>query len=195
MAATVDPTVERCLVSRARQGEPAAFEALVREHGPFVFNLALRTLGDSNDAEDAAQEAFVRAWRGLATFREDASFKTWLYRIVVRVCYDRLPRLHRDLASLDAESAIDVSDGRQDVQQQVQMNDTAVLVRQTIDLLPESYRLLITLRHLHELSYKEIANVTGMPLGTVKVGLHRARKLLRSMMLEQTDGEACRESA
>ena len=83
------------LVARARQGDEAAFEQLVLRHQRYVFNLAYRVLGDSAEAEDATQEAFVRVWRGLSGFRGQAQFTTWLYRIVHNLCLNRLPGLRR----------------------------------------------------------------------------------------------------
>jgi RNA polymerase sigma-70 factor, ECF subfamily len=190
VAASTVTADERLLVARARRGDPAAFEALVRAHAAYAYNLALRTLGDPRDAEEAAQDAFVRAWRGLATFREDARFGTWLYRIVVRVCYDRLPRLRRDLAALGTDAGVDVPDGRQDVDARVLTDALRAELHAAIAALPADYRLLITLRHLQEMSYEDIAMVTGMPLGTVKVGIFRARRVLRAVLTtaEVADG-------
>ncbi|MBN1145911.1 MAG: sigma-70 family RNA polymerase sigma factor, partial [Anaerolineales bacterium] len=91
---------EAQLVQRARRGDTDAFAELLRAHQDFAYNLALRALGDPHEAEDVAQEAFVRAWQALPRFRGDARFRTWLYRIVANLCYNRLPRLRRELSSL-----------------------------------------------------------------------------------------------
>ena len=170
---------EQDLVARARAGEGAAFEALMTRHATFVYNLALRTLGDPHEAEDVAQEAFVRAWRGLPQFRADARFGTWLYRIVTNLCYNRLPALRAGLEALDIEAGRQIADERQPVDAGLLAGEIAARIRAAIDALPESYRLLITLRHLQEMSYTDIAEVTGMPLGTVKTGIHRARRQLQ----------------
>jgi RNA polymerase sigma-70 factor (ECF subfamily) len=168
------------LVRRAQRGETRAFSTLVTEHQQFVYNLALRSLGDAREAEDVAQEAFVRAWQALPQFRGQARFQTWLYRIVVNLCFTRLPRLRRELAALSEEEALDLpseswSDPAADVEQAEQR---AFLFRQ-IEALPESYRLLVTLRFQQELSYEEIASIVNLPLGTVKIGIFRARQRLR----------------
>ncbi|MFN8423995.1 MAG: sigma-70 family RNA polymerase sigma factor [Anaerolineae bacterium] len=96
-----DGADEHALAARAKGGDHDAFEVLVRRHGRYVYNLAHVTLGDPHEAEDAAQETFVRAWRALSGFRAESQLRTWLYRIVVNVCYDRLPRLRQDVARID----------------------------------------------------------------------------------------------
>src|SRR5258707_12764037 len=87
-------------LERARAGDVEAFGALVLAHQQFVYNLAWRALGDEHDAQDAAQEAFVRVWQALPNFRGQAQFRTWLYRIVTHLCYSRLPRLRQQEAAL-----------------------------------------------------------------------------------------------
>jgi RNA polymerase sigma-70 factor (ECF subfamily) len=174
---------EQQLVSRARSGDLDAFEALVIEHERYVYNLALRVVGDSSEAEDLAQQAFVRAWQALPRFRSEAKFSTWLYRIVINLCYNRLPQVKADLVSLvPDEEAMNLPDERQQVEKNFLDSELRDLLHQEIAALPESYRLLLTLRHLQELSYEEIAGVTGMPLGTVKTGIFRARRMLREAL-------------
>lgn len=168
------------LVRRAQQGDTQAFAALLTEHQRFVYNLALRSLGDAHEAEDVAQEAFVRAWQALPRFRGQSRFQTWLYRIVVNLCFTRMPRLRRDLNALSEEDALDLpsesfADPAVGIEQQEQR---AFLFRQ-IEALSESQRLLVTLRFQQELSYEEIASIVNLPLGTVKVGIFRARQRLR----------------
>ncbi len=175
---------ERELIRRAKQGETAAFETLVQQHASFVYNLALRTLNDAHEAEDVAQEAFVRAWQALPQFRVKAQFRTWLYRIVTNLCYNRLPQLKRELAALDPAEAVVLSDGRQAVERELFTAELRQQIFTAIDNLPQSYRLLVTLRHLQGLSYQEIAEVTEMPLGTVKTGIFRARQMLQERLSE-----------
>jgi len=175
---------ERELIRRAQQGETAAFETLVQQHAPFVYNLALRTLNDAHEAEDMAQETFVRAWQALPQFQARAQFRTWLYRIVTNLCYNRLPQLKRELAALDPAEEVVLSDGRQAVERELLTAELRRQIFTAIDNLPQSYRLLVTLRHLQELSYQEIAEVTEMPLGTVKTGIFRARQMLQERLRE-----------
>ena len=160
------------IVTRAQQGDPAAFETLVEMHAQYVYNLALRVVQNPQEAEDLAQEAFIRAWRGLPEFRGQSKFSTWLYRIVTNLCYNHLPRLKRELTSLvPDEDALGMPDERQTPEDGVLSMELCTELHAVVEELPDSYRLLITLRHLQNMSYNEIAQVTGMPLGTVKTGI------------------------
>ena len=170
---------ERQLIARAQAGDTAAYAQLVDAHAPFVYNLALKLLGVPQEADDLAQEAFLRAWRALASFREEARFQTWLYRIVTNLCYNRLPNLKEELAALDPDEDVALPAKRPLPERQLINADLRADLREAINGLSESYRLLIVLRHLQGMAYEEIAAVTGMPLGTVKTGIHRARKELR----------------
>jgi len=179
---------DEALVLRAQQGDKLAFAALVDRHATYVYNLALRVLRRPEEAEEVAQEAFVRAWRGLPGFQRSAQFQTWLYRIVVNLCYNRLPQLKRELTTLVPDAAAQhLADPQQQVETGLLSAELQQLLHQAIEELPEHYRLLITLRYLQELSYNEIVEVTGLPLGTVKTGIHRARALLRTA-LEEYEG-------
>mgnify|MGYP001829173323 CR=1 FL=1 len=174
---------EKQIVARAQQGDPAAFEALMDMHAQYVYNLALRVVQNPQEAEDLAQEAFLRAWRGLPAFRGQSKFSTWLYRIVTNLCYNQLPRIKRELASLAPdEEAIRLPDEYQSPEGGVLTAELRTHLHTIIEELPESYRLLITLRHLQGMSYKEISQVTDMPLGTVKTGIYRARQLLKTAL-------------
>ncbi|MBE2221146.1 MAG: sigma-70 family RNA polymerase sigma factor [Anaerolineae bacterium] len=175
---------EQALIRQAQQGNTAAFEALVTMHANLVYNLAFRTLNNPQEAEDVAQEAFVRAWQGLPQFQAKAQFSTWLYRIVTNLCYNRLPRLKTELMALDTETAVTLPDTHPAIETGLLSEETKAALHNAIENLPESYRLLITLRHLQEMSYAEIAAVTELPLGTVKTGIFRARRLLREQLEE-----------
>ncbi len=165
------------LVARARQGDEAAFERLVLRHQRYAFNMAYRVLDDYAEAEDATQEAFVRAWRGLPGFRREAKFTTWLYRIVHNLCLNRLPRLRRELLQTEPlEEVLANPDpappDRFDAQERM------AFLHAQLERLPEKYRLVLTLRYLQDFSYAEIAAALDLPMGTVKTHIHRARRLL-----------------
>lgn len=178
---------EEGLIRRAQQGDTAAFELLMNRHAPFVYNLALRTVGDPQEAEDMAQETFIRAWRTLPQFRRQAQFTTWLYRIAVNLCYNRLPGLKAEVAALDPAEAADWGGERPTVEGLVVTAEMQGRVQAALDSLPESYRLLLSLRHLQEMSYAEIAETMQMPLGTVKTGIFRGRALLREALEDGHD--------
>jgi RNA polymerase sigma-70 factor (ECF subfamily) len=176
-------TEEKELVRRAQAGDAEAFSLLVSEHQQFVYNLALRALQDSHEAEDAAQDAFVRAWMALPNFRGQSQFRTWLYRIVTNVCYNRMPKLRRQMAAMGDDQVIDVPDeDSDDPADEVEAAQRRAYLHTQIDELPESYKILVTLRYQQGLSYDEIASVLSLPLGTVKTGLFRAKAQLRQAL-------------
>ena len=176
------PDTEQHLIPRAQQGDQEAFAALVNEHQRYVYNLALRVLKNEEEALDLAQETFVRAWTALPNFRGQSQFRTWLYRIVTNLCYNRLPTLRRSLNELGDDVIAEIPETDIAFDNPVRGLESRELrsyLHQAIDHLDESYRLLISLRYQNELSYEEIATMLNLPLGTVKTGLFRAKEQLR----------------
>lgn len=177
---------EQTLVEQAQSGDANAFAELVTQHGRMIYNLCLRTLENPHEAEDVAQETFLRAWKALPRFRAQSRLSTWLYRIATNLCYNRLPHLQRELSALNADEVVDLPDERQGVEAQIVSAESVAVVDSAVKQLPESYRLLIILRHMQGLSYAEIADVTGMPLSSVKTGIFRARHRLREQLADQS---------
>lgn len=186
---------EAALVERARKGDANAFEALVLAEQRFVYSLALRFTGDAREAEDIAQEAFLRVWRGLPGFEGRSQFRTWLYRIVVNLCYNRLPRLRQEFTALGIEeedgedsprgqSSLIAGGAYADPARQVEANERQAFLQAQILLLPRTQRVLAMLRFQQDCSYEEIAEVMDLPLGTVKTGLFRARQRLKCALRE-----------
>ena len=176
------PDTEQNLIQRARKGDHEAFAALVTEHQRYVYNLALRVLKNEEEALDLAQETFVRAWTAFPNFRGQSQFRTWLYRIVTNLCYNRLPNLRRSLNDLgdDVISEIQETDIAFDNPAHgSESRELRSYLHKAIEELDENYRLLISLRYQSELSYEEIASTLNLPLGTVKTGLFRAKEKLR----------------
>jgi RNA polymerase sigma-70 factor (ECF subfamily) len=172
-------------VRRAQAGNSDAFATLVERHQGFVYNLALRVIGSPQEAEDLAQEAFVRAWLALPNFRGQAQFRTWLYRIVTNLCYNRLPGLRRELLAAGEDGLDEIPASpwwEADPATSAEAQEQRAYLHQQIDCLPPSYRLLVTLRYQDGLSYEEIARLANMPLGTVKTGLFRAKAQLRQAL-------------
>lgn len=180
---------EQALIKQAQAGNTNAFAGLVTMHGTLVYNLALRTLNDPQEAEDVAQETFVRAWLALPRFRAQAQLSTWLYRIATNLCYNRLPQLKRELAALDPDAQVDLPDERQATEELLLTAEIMTQVETAVNQLPESYRMLITLRHIQGLSYADIADVAEMPIGSVKTGIFRARRQLRQMLTQELESE------
>jgi RNA polymerase sigma-70 factor, ECF subfamily len=176
------PDTEQHLIQRAQTGDQEAFAMLVTEHQRYVYNLALRVLKNEEEALDLAQETFVRTWTALPNFRGQSQFRTWLYRIVTNLCYNRLPKLRRSLTELGDDVIVEIPETGIDFgnpAEGVESRELRSHLHQAIDHLEENYRLLISLRYQSELSYQEIATTLNLPLGTVKNGLFRAREQLR----------------
>jgi RNA polymerase sigma-70 factor (ECF subfamily) len=167
---------ERALVARARRGDASAFRALVERHQARAVALARRVLRDQHEAEEAAQDAFLKAWAALPGFREEARFGTWLHRIVFRRALDRLDSLkarrrHEAAAPVWPEAS-GPEGGR----------DAAALerIRRHVDALPAAQRAAITLFYFEDRSVLEAARVLDMHENTLKTHLHRARAALRA---------------
>jgi RNA polymerase sigma-70 factor (ECF subfamily) len=177
------PESETTLIQSAQKGDHEAFAALVEDHQRYVYNLAYRVLKDENEALDLTQETFVRAWTALPNFKGQSQFRTWLYRIVTNLCYNRLPNLRRSLNDLGDDVMEDIPESNfNNPARQFESNESRKHLYQAIDDLEVNYKILITLRYQHELSYDEIASTLNLPLGTVKTGIFRAREQLRKSL-------------
>ena len=177
------------IIARVRSGETRLFEELVRRHQDAVYGAALRFLRSPPDAQDVAQEAFLRAYRGLEGFKGTAKVSTWLYRITYNLCIDwqrSHRRRRRDSASL--AEAPDVADERVDVVQEVLDDEERKAVRRAVDELDLHYRTVVLLLYYEKLSYEEIAAVLRVPVKTVETRLYRARKLIRRRLGEEGGG-------
>lgn len=166
------------LVSTALAGHAEAFGTLVERYERAVYNLCLRTLRDAEEAKDASQEAFFKAFRGLGTFRTGSKFSTWIFSIAYHACCDRLSRRRR-FSDAEMPERADPSPGP-DVH--VERLDEASRLRTAIDALPEKYRTVVTMYHLQGQQYEEIARVLDLPMGTVKTHLFRAKEHLRKLL-------------
>lgn len=180
---------EQELAAKARAGDRDAFEQLVLTYQNRVYTLALRLTGDREEARDLAQEAFLRAWQGLPSFRGDSGFSTWLHRLTTNVCLDFLRRRtrqreHEPGVSLDDETVPEPADCSQDPQLRLERAELARTVERGLAALPEHYRQALVLRELSGLRYQEIAAALGVDMGTVKSRLARARVLMAKFLTE-----------
>ncbi len=180
VARVIEPLDDGTLVAQALGGRNDAFEELVSRYDRAVYHLSLKTLRNADDAKDATQEAFFRAYRSLGTFRPGAKFSTWLFSIAYHACCDRIARRKR---YTDAEIA-DGADPAPGPEAVVMARNEARMLRAAIDELPEKYRVVITLYHLQGRQYEEIAKVLDLPMGTVKTHLFRAKELLRRKLAD-----------
>lgn len=173
------------LVQRAKAGDLAAFDILVARHYRHVFALAFHLLGNADDAADATQDAFLKAFERLSQFRGDAAFSTWLYRITINACHDlqrqRRPTPFSQLNEEDNESVAALEDLRPDPEEMWQRQEQQEAVQKILASLPEEFRQVIVLCDLQGLTYSEAAAVLGMPEGTVKSRLHRARHAFKDL--------------
>jgi RNA polymerase sigma-70 factor (ECF subfamily) len=171
---------EREAVARSRRGEREAFDQLVLRYQRDVYRLCYRYVNNHEDANDLAQEAFVKAWRGIGRFRGESSFSTWLYRIAVNACLNFRARRRPVVQELpDA-----LADPLPDAQVRVEGEDVARRVRSAVSRLPEKQRATLILKIYHELKHEEVAEVLGSTVGTVKANLFHALGNLRRLMAE-----------
>jgi RNA polymerase sigma-70 factor (ECF subfamily) len=175
-AAGVDTDDDLIALTLAGRGD--AFGTLVGRYERAVYHLAYRTLRETEEAKDAAQEAWIKAYRALASFRPGAKFATWIFTICYRVCCDRLAKRKR----FSGEEPPDFADPAAGPEGTFVAAEDATRLRAAIAALPEKYRVVITLFHLQGKQYDEIAAVLGLPLGTVKTHLFRAKDLLRAAL-------------
>lgn len=174
-----DPT-ETEWVARARGGDRAAFAALVGRHRDRAYTLALRIVRIPAEAEEVAQDAFVRVWRALPNFRGEAAFSTWLHRIVVRRALDRAATLRtRHARETALDSAPEPADGRAGAPD-LETRARRARLERLMATLTDAQRAVVTLYYLADRSVDEVARTLGMPLNTVKTHLSRARAALRA---------------
>ncbi len=183
-------TREERLIAQAKRGDTQAFDQLVLLYQGMVYNLAYRILGDGEAASDAAQDAFLSAYRAIGRFR-GGSFKGWLLRIVTNACYDQLRREKRQpTSSLEAlypegSPVAQRRDEGEEPEEYALRQELGWLIQQGIATLPPEQRITLLLSELQGLSYQEIAEATGTNMGTVKSRLSRARASLRDYLLSQ----------
>jgi RNA polymerase sigma-70 factor (ECF subfamily) len=186
---------ERLFLTRLRARDERAFQELVRDYGDRVFNLVLRMVGNRAEAEDIAQEVFVTVFKSIETFRGESRFSTWLLRIAANHSKNRIKYLARratDKGGLqDLPEAALADLGRSPAHGHVDGPDALLeaaergsVLERAIAALDEDQRLVVVLRDVEELSYEEICEITGLPEGTVKSRLHRARSALKERLEE-----------
>lgn len=183
------------LLERCRNGDQKAIEELVSFYEKRVFNFAFRICGNYDQANDVAQEAFIRIINSAKTFRGESSFSTWIYRIVKNVYLDEIKKSksHR-LTSLDdyvelEESSVsrEIKDDKPSPDEIVQKNEQSKTIQRAISALPENQRMIISLYHLQNQSYEEISAVLDLPVGTVKSRLSRARLALAEILKDDLE--------
>lgn len=176
-------------INQVLKGDQNAYAEIVEIYKDKVFQLCYRMLGNRHEAEDMAQEAFIRAYVNIASFNINLKFSTWLYRIATNLCIDRIRKKKPDYY-LDAE--VSGTDGLTMYSQipadttlpedEVESMELQGIIQREISRLPEKYRSVIVLKYIEELSLNEISEILDMPLGTVKTRIHRGREALRQQL-------------
>ena len=186
---------DEALIRRAASGDDGAFETLMRAHQKQVYNLCLRMCGNAEDAFDLSQEAFLRAWRGLAQYQFEAEFSTWLYRLTRNVCIDHLRRRKReDTVPLEQEQdgeviVLPIPDGAPGPEERALHEEKRRVLAEAMLSLPEEQREILILRVVNDLSYEQIAQILDLQLGTVKSRLARARMQLKKNLADGNHSE------
>lgn len=183
-----DTEQERELILRCQERDTAAMGTLIVQYNHWVYNIAYGILGNHEDAEDASQDAFLSVWQNIDSFKFRSRFSTWLYRIVRNKCLNVIDQRKRRKTD-----PMEINDSQPWVpldnvtpEQEALRSERSQILHAALDRLKESYRTILVLRELRELSYEEIAEVLNCTLGRVKSRLHEARKALREE-LERID--------
>ena len=189
---------ERLLMARLKERDPSAFDEIVRRYGDKVFSLIYRMLGNRQEAEDVAQEVFITVFKTVDTFRGEAKFSTWLLRIAANQSKNRIKYLARrptDGGEIDeapnagAQSATPGPVAHAQIEgpdKLLEAVETERLMQAAIGALDEEHRELVILRDVEEMSYQEIGEITGLPEGTIKSRLHRARMAIKEHLDKHT---------
>ncbi len=176
-------------IKEVLKGDHNAFGEIVEIYKEKVFQLCYRMLGNRHEAEDMAQEAFVRAYVNIHTFNIKLKFSTWLYRIATNLCIDRIrkkkPDYHLDAEVAGTEGLTMYSQIAADTvmpEEELESLELQDTVQKEILKLPEKYRTVIVLKYIEELSLKEISEILDLPIGTIKTRIHRGREALRKQL-------------
>jgi RNA polymerase sigma-70 factor, ECF subfamily len=181
---------EKYLLHQSKNGDMAAFGQLIEGYQKKVFNIALRMLGNPDDASEVAQEVFIRVYKSVKNFKEESSFSTWIYRITTNTCLDELRKrknkehisLDEDIHHEDGDMKRQVEDSRPTPDIIAEKNELRKIVKLAINSLSEDHRIVIILRDIQDLSYEEIAKIVKCPEGTVKSRINRARSELKEIL-------------
>jgi RNA polymerase sigma-70 factor (ECF subfamily) len=171
------------LIELSRLGDRNAFGVLVSHHYAGVIEVVYRMCGEAQVAEDAAQEAFIRAWLKLSGYQKQSSFRNWLYRIAINAAVDVLRR--KSTANIDDEETTSLFDPALGPEASLVAKEQAERIQKAVQALPEAARVVLVLREYGELSYQEISGVLDIPVGTVMSRLNYAREKLRKTLLGQ----------
>lgn len=180
---------EQELIAQALNGSQKAYAELTARHRPPVYQIILKIVRDNETAKDLVQETFMKAFASLASYRSEYRFSTWLYKIAANASIDYLRKkriqalsLDRPLETKDGSVEIEVADDSFNPERDLERKERRTGIEQAIQSLPDKYREVIIYRHKDDKSYEEIADLLGVPVGTVKARIFRARELLKKRL-------------
>lgn len=185
---------ETQLLESARAGSLAAFEELVLRYEKKIYNYCYRMTNNEQDAEDLTQEVFIKVYKNLKSFKGNSHFSTWVYRIAHNICIDRYRRMKISSVSLSAggfgedDKEIEIASWDRTPEDAVITREQQELLQKCITMLKPQYRSAIVLRDIQDYSYEEIARIMGIPIGTVKSHISRARSALREIVCSHLKG-------
>lgn len=182
--------IEKLLIKRSKSGDVEAFEQLIFDYQKKAYNIALRIMGNQEDAKDMCQEAFIRIFKSIEGFKEQSSFSTWMYRIITNVCLDEIRKKKKN-ETLSIDSTFETQDGEMhfetpsedDTPEEAYVrNEKKNIILKAINELSEEYKTTIVLRDIQGFSYEEIANILCCSIGTVKSRINRGRNILKDKL-------------
>ena len=184
----MEPLSDTELIAKCIAGEVEVYQVLVDRYSSRIVNVAYMMIGDRHEAEDVAQDAFVRAYKALPKFQHKAKFSSWLYQIALNLCKDFLKSKARSIKKMDDEKLQALEKRMEGSVSQVLLEaELSEGIREVIYGLPELYREVFVLRHLQGVDYDDVAEITNVPADTVRVRAYRARELLRSSLAPIVD--------
>ncbi|MCK4856786.1 MAG: sigma-70 family RNA polymerase sigma factor [candidate division Zixibacteria bacterium] len=180
---------DESLIASGLGGDQAAYRELLARHKKAIFQIIFRIVKNRDETEDLTQDTFMRAFNSLATYRTEYRFSTWLYRIAANCAIDHLRKKRIEALSLDkpvetkdGSVGLEVADNSRNPEERLWAKRKTISISKAIESLPEKYRQVILYRHRDDQSYEEIAQILGLPIGTVKARIFRARELLKKKL-------------
>ncbi len=181
---------DRDIIQQVKSGNAAAFAHLIAKYQNMVFSLALKLLKNAEDAEELAQDTFVKAYQKLDSYEAKAKFSTWLYKIAYNACISELRKRHIHFSSLEEQQISDEDEGRiQSYFRENKKADQEYYLNLALAQLPEDDQVLITLYYFDDQSMEEISSITGLTESNVKIRIHRARKKMHGLLHEMLKEE------
>ncbi|SHJ81651.1 RNA polymerase sigma factor [Paramaledivibacter caminithermalis] len=186
---------EKVLIEKSKNGDIESFEKLIEKYQVVAFNIAYRMVGNKEDAKDIAQEALIKVYKSLKSFKGDSSFSTWLYKIVTNTCIDAIRKLKKvQTYSLDKEFetengnfSFQIADNKYLPDRLYEVKEKKELVQTALNKIDEKYKSVLVLRDIQGFTYEEISKITQNPIGTIKSRINRGRLLLKEILIKESE--------